>query len=252
MTRTIRFTGILMFLGAILCRFCAAQSAEDTVPEVMGELRAADRVRLQRVEELEQWRMEKERLKLLKDALEHEEQALRDRRETLLTELEALRRRRQRIAEARRRREEVYGVLEELAVRLERALARVDRQGPPGLVPPPAAAAGTTADARVHLAGEMSRLRETEKRLRTSAVDTATGRLDGELRTVHILRVGGVAAWWMTLDGARVGVVLPASREPLLRPVTAEDAADRIRRAFGILWGQELPDWVTLPLGGAE
>jgi hypothetical protein len=245
--------GICLALLVLLCPAGAgAQSAGGPAEQVMRELRAADRARMQRVRELEEWRMERQRLELLRDALEHEKRSVQEEAENLRAEIKELRERRERVQQARDRREALMRVLRTTAERLEAGLAKIARKGPPGLVPPAANQVPATSDARVKLSGQVARLRETGKRLENSAVDMASGQLQGELRTVHCLRLGGVAAWWMTLDGERVGRVQAGGDLPTLRPVDDEDEAAAIRRAFDIAWGRELPAWVTLPLGRTE
>jgi hypothetical protein len=236
----------------LLCRPGATQSDEDVASQVMEDLKAADRARMQRVRELEDWQMEKQRLQLLRDALEEQTGDLEQRTEQVRAEVARLRERRARIAEARARHKALMQALEALAEKLNRALARIDRDGPPGLVPREAAELPVAADARVELSNALTRLRQARTRLETVDVEMADGRLNGEPRTVHCLRAGGVAAWWMTLDGKQVGIVRSDPAGTVLEPANSEDVAAEIRRAFKIAWGQEVPVWVTLPVGEAE
>lgn len=243
----------LALLAVLAVRTTPAADPDADAPEkVLRELRAAEEARIQHVRELEEWEMEKQRLQLLEDALEDQARRLEEQAAETQEDLGTLRTARERVQTARDRREAILQALDSTAEKLEGALARVAAAGPPALVPPDFGGQAASTDPRVRLSNALSRLRETEEALRTCDIELVSGILDGNPRTAHVLRLGGVAAWWMGLDGEELGTVSTGEQGIVFDRADTEADASAIRRAFNVRWGREVPDWVDLRLEGAK
>jgi len=141
-------------------------------------------------------------------------------------------------------------MLDALAERLEKALGVLAAESLPGLVPPDTAA-GVTDPAR-RFDAAVARLEETEGRLGTATVEIVTGALGGREVTVRLLRVGGVAAWWTSLDGSRAGAARRDGDVLALTPASSPEVVEAIQKAFAVAEGRAAPDWVVLPAGHLE
>jgi len=219
-----------------------------TIPrQVLAELRAANAARAERLTAEQAWALEKEKLELLAATVRREADRFtaaaakaKSDEAALKTTLAAARATQQRI-------EAVEAMIDTLAERLEQALERLAGRALPGLVPPDRAAGITDPPAR--LAAAVSRLDQTERQARKAGVELVTGTLAGEPVTVKLLRAGGVAAWWMSLDGKQTGQAVMADGKLSLTPASTEADGKAIRQAFGILEGQAAPTWSALPAG---
>jgi hypothetical protein len=214
--------------------------------EVMAELRAAGAARARLLKERQQWAVEKEKLQLLKSTVLREAERHRAAA-AAARQVEA--KLRKRLAErkgGRQRLESVEAAVDALCERLEKALADLARRSLPGLVPPDRAA-GITEPGR-RLAAGVERLEEARRRTRRAGVEVVGGLLGERSMAVRLLRAGGVAAWWMSLDGKLAGTAAVRDGQTVLRAVTEPPDVQAIRKAFAMAEGRETPDWALLPV----
>jgi len=236
----------LLLLAACLLTLPFALAAAP----VQAHLAAAHRARSQLAEEEQAWAVERERLELLIAAVRQRAQRLRadaqkaaKKRADLAGEVEALSAKQERLRQ-------VEAMLDALAERLEKALGVLAAESLPGLVPPDTAA-GVTDPAR-RFDAAVARLEETEGRLGAATVEIVTGTLGGREVTVRLLRVGGVAAWWTSLDGSRAGAARRDGDVLALTPASSPEVVEAIQKAFAVAEGRAAPDWVVLPAGHLE
>lgn len=229
--------------SAVVCLF--ASSALSAEPDATLEsLRAADRARETDATEAQAWAEEKARLELLITTIAEQTQSARQRTSEALAELRTLRNSQPTVESGRQ-------ILEDgayqTAVKINDALDRLARTTPPGLVPP---RGQRRADPRRALDEALHRLERTERAAATVSVSIAAGRLDGDPRSVEVVRFGGVAAWWRSLDGATGGEA--AMVDGQLRLVENPEALDEIALASAIAKGRAAPVIVLLPVAQAR
>jgi hypothetical protein len=222
-----------------------AGEEEDRAGKVMAELQGANTARSRLLKEEQDWEMEKQRLELLRSTIVEETRRLRaaasedKKRETEL-------RKKMTIAEARQQRlTQIEAMVDALAERLEKALEVLSKRSLPGLIPPDTAAG--IIDPSRRLAAAAGRLDQAHRRARASGIEIVEGRLDKEPVTIKLLRAGGAAAWWISLDGKRAGTATVENGSLVLKASTGPNDIAEIRKAFSIVSGQVAPDWVTLP-----
>lgn len=218
--------------------------------QVMAELRAANAARARLLTEHQDWAGEKEKLALLKSTVLREA----DRQKAAASaarraEADLRKRLAERQADQRRLRS-VEAVVDALCERLEKALDELAKRSLPGLVPPDRAA-GITQPAR-RLAAGTERLEEARRRTKRAGVEVVGGHLEGRRLAVKLLRAGGVAAWWLSLDGKLAGTAAVRDGRVVLRRVADERDVQAVRKAFAIAEGRAAPDWALLPAGPAR
>jgi len=225
----------------------ASTTAGPSVPDqVVRELRAASRARSQLLKEEQAWAMEKEKLLLLKSAIENEAQrhtrlaADAKRQESALEAGSA------QLAAQRDRLVLVEAMIDALAQRLEAALDELHERALPGLIPPDQAAA--ILDPGQRLTAAAQRLAQAKHRAEMSSIEIVSGRLGSQTLTVKLLRLGSVASWWVSLDERQAGTArAEAGGLVLTLAATAEGAAE-IKTALAIAEGRAAPEWVVLPM----
>jgi len=237
--------------GALLCpALPGAAGAEPTTQpvakRVLAELRSAGRARSQLLAERQAWAARKARLELLKSTIVREAARQRAAAAEARKAQAALQTRRARQKARKERLVSVEAMVDSLCERLERALAGLARRSLPGLVPPDRASAIT--DLQRRLAAGIERLDEAARRARRPAVEVVNGTLAGRTVAVKLLRLGGVAAWWLSLDGNLAGSAGVREGQVVLQPTADPRDTEAIRRAFDIAEGRGTPDWVILPL----
>lgn len=242
-----------VWAGLVLACFVSAgraRAGDANVPvvseQVLSELRGAGEARKALLAEHQDWALDREKLELLKatilgEAQRHGKQAQQARQAE-----KALRDRLQRQQERHGRLLAVEAAVDSLCERLEKALADLAGRSLPGVVPPDRSESVTEPARR--LAAAVERLDDAARRAKRSAVEVVGGSLAGRPTAVRLLRIGGVAAWWMSLDGHSVGTAAVRDGRCVLTPTTEAPDADAIRKAFGIAEGRATPDWVLLPV----
>ncbi len=255
--------GLAAALAMLLAASAAAFAADadgsgrpSTADRVAAELRAARAARSRLLAERQQWQAEQARLELLRETVRREARRLEAaadnaaRREAELRK--RLARRQKRLDRLQALRQAVGGVCDRLAGALDKLAA----QSLPGWIPPATAAAA--ADAAQRLTAASERLTEAERRAGTAGVEVVAGRLGGRTLAVRLLRAGGAAAWWVSLDGRQAGTASMAGGQLTLQPAATAEDAEAIRKAFAVAESRAAPDWTLLPVpagkpkGGAE
>ena len=238
-----------------LILLCPAGGAEtpaekpkpSTAEQAMAELRAANAARAQLLNEQQAWALEKEKLELLKSTVRGEAERFRTAAAKARQAEADLRKQTAERQATRRRLKLVEAMVDSLCERLEKALAKLAGTSLPGLVPPDRAA-GITDPAR-RLAAGAQRIDDAERMARSAGVEIVQGTLAGRPATVKLLRAGGVAGWWITLDGRRTGTAEVADGKLILLPTVEPGDIEAITKAFTIVEGRGTPDWVLLPMG---
>lgn len=235
--RTVGFAlGVVLSLGP--SGSASAQQAE----EALASLRQADRFRQEDAREAQAWAEEKARLELLLATLQEQAAALRKRS---VKDRRTLQRERSELPPPP---EAILSRLEAAALRVARdihqGLQNLERQVPPGVVPSQASGRTTPEQA---VDGALHRLERTERAMRSVEVLVASGQLNGQLRSVELVRVGGVAAWWRSLDGLEGGEATMFEGQLVLFPVKDPEDLAAIGRAADIAKGRRAPEVVVLP-----
>ena len=243
--------------GALLVALCAVLSilpgaaprepAADDVPgQVLTELRHANAARAQHLAEQQDWAMEAQRLQLLLATVNDEASRLTAEADDALKEQAALRKHVAGLRDRQERLEQIEAIVDTLCEQLERALDDLAARSLPGLVPPDQAAQITEPGKR--LAAAAARLETTERRAAKAAVEIVQGSLGGKIITIKLLRLGGVAAWWIALDGRQTGSATMVGRTLTLRLAAAPQDAEEIRKALAIVEGRAAANWTLLPM----
>jgi len=219
--------------------------ASDVPDRVMAELRAANAARSQLLQAEQDWALEKEKLKLLKSTVLREAARLRAAADEAARQETNLGKRTTGARAQRKRLDEVEAMVDALAERLEKALEATGRRYLPGLVPADRAAGIT--DPAERLSAAAGRLAEARRQAGAARIELVSGFLAGRALTVKLLRAGGVAAWWMSLDGADSGPATLADGKLLLTAARTAGDDEAIRKAFAIAEGHAPPAWSLLP-----
>ncbi len=211
---------------------------------ILEALRAADVARQTEATEAQAWADEKARLELLLTSIEERIGAERRRRDRARAELRTL--------EATTP-EPPTAALEtgtaEMSAKIDDSLDALAQSVPPGLIPP----RGTQrANPREALDQALHRLERAERAVKTVDVSVATGRLDGTPVSVEVIRLGGVAAWWRSLDGTAGGEAFMVRGQLELRPADDADSLEAIALASVIAKGRAAPQIVLLPVRHAR
>ena len=239
---------VLLSALAVTARAQTSQpdSNQPVAKQVMSELRAAGEARAQLLKEQQQWALEKEKLELLKSTVMREAK-LRRAAATKARQAETeLRQRLEQHKVAQQRLKSVEGVVDALCERLEKALAKRAGKSLPGLVPPDRAASITEPGRR--LAAGVDRLRQVRRRAKQAAVEIVSGSLENQTIAVKMLRAGGVAAWWLSLDGKQAGPATVRDGQVILTKATKLEDVQAIQNAFAIAEGRGTPNWALLPV----
>lgn len=214
--------------------------------QVMVELRQANAARAQLLHEEQDWAMEAERLELLLATVNDEARRLTAEADEALRDQAKLQKQLADVRARRERAEEIEATVDTLCERLERALDDLASRSLPGLVPPDRAADITEPDKR--LAAAARRLETTERRARKAGVEIVQGSLDGKIVTIKLLRLGGVSAWWLTLDGGQAGTAMMVAGALTLSRADRPRDVEAIGKAMAIVEGRAAPDWSLLPI----
>ena len=235
--RQVRCPALILAATVALCPAFGFSAEPESVLET---LRAADTARQTNATEAQAWAEEKARLELLLTTLRERTAAARRARTKAQQALRAL--------TAKSTRPPVVS-LETATIRTGRqiddALDALAKQVPPGLIP---ARSAERANPREALDRALHRLERAERALRTVVVSVAPGRLDGEPKSVEVVRLGGVAAWWRSLDGASGGEAQMIDGELRLYRVDDDAVLEAIAKASAIAKGRAAPEIVLLPI----
>lgn len=213
----------------------------------MTELQAAGAARAQLLREQQVWAMEKEKLDLLAAVLGDEAGDLAAEAAESTRQLSQLRKQMAGMTARRQRLKLIEAMIDTVAERLENALDAAAAEYLPGLVP--ADTAAEIIDPARRLTAAADRLDAAERHARKPGIELVLGDLGDVSATVKLLRLGGVAAWWSSLDGRKAGTARMIDGKLRLTEAAASQDADAIKRAFAIVEARAAPGWVMLPAG---
>ncbi|MCK6438944.1 MAG: DUF3450 domain-containing protein [Planctomycetes bacterium] len=212
--------------------------------QVLTELEAANRARSGLTREEAEWQREKQRLELLASTLENEITKLNKERKDSEATLEILRREASNDPGDARLHERTE-LARECAQVIDDRLNTLSAETPPGTIPDPSP---TQSEPIALLESAGKRLGEAERRAGQFAVEVVTGRLGEHERAVKLLRLGGAAAWWISLDGKEAGSAAMQQGTLVLKHAKDEQEARNIREAVEIAEGLREPRFVILPV----
>ncbi len=232
----------------IVCIFGVVMTAPlgvlsgSTADEAIEYLRSANELRSQRSSEEQSWQLERERQELLLATLADELKRIETKQGTLKAQIATLEV--ERPTEIAKNANQIESLMTEIASHIERELERRAPTLPPGALPTPLIDRGTPAET---LASAMKSLSEAERRAGQVSIELVEGTLDGQARSVELLRLGGLAAWWTSLDGGQAGTASMVQGALTLQLEPNIATRDAISQAIRIARGRAAPSLVTLP-----
>ncbi|MEC9464601.1 MAG: DUF3450 family protein [Myxococcota bacterium] len=134
--------------------------------------------------------------------------------------------------------------MSELTSRVQAALENRLPTLPPGALPTPLIEGATPAEM---LASAMKTMSEAERRAGQVSIELVEGTLGTEVRSVELLRLGGLAAWWSSLDGTEGGTATMRDGKLSLELASDGTVQQAISQAIRIARGRAAPSLVTLP-----
>jgi hypothetical protein len=233
---------ILLALDALRSTAATAEAAPvDPASVVLEHLHAANQARSDWAKEEAAWNLERQRLQALLEAtridtahVEHEASRAEAARDAARTRLASL--------GSRNDLDAVRSQLTEAGDHLSTRLAALAATLPPGVIP---AVSGTgdegTFDAAVRA------LEAAERSAGVLMVDVVTGQRNGMPEAVKMLRVGGAAAWWVSLDGTAAGIVRIDAGKVILLAAPDEVGRNAIMTALAQAEGRSPPAVILLP-----
>lgn len=210
---------------------------------VVAALTEADEARQTEAAEAADWKRDQAKLELL-IATNHQ---LIDAEQRRLAELES------QLSQAQGRLPEApQAVLQAVATlagacaeRINDQLDRLARFNPPGVID------ARKKDARseeAELDHALHRLERAERAAASVEVRIITGELRGKPRSVEMVRVGGVAGWWRSLDGSEAGEIEVKEGKLILHLSPDPDLSEQIAIGLSIAKGKRASELVYLPL----
>jgi len=140
----------------------------------------------------------------------------------------------------------VEKVADSLAETLNRELDRTEKNVFPGIVPDADKTPPDDPGERFRRA--LFRLENAENAQKEWNCEIVSGWLGQQELAVRLLRYGGTAAWWLSLDGKAAGTAKMVNGKLALRPADNPEIAENIARAFAAFAGRLAPDWIMLPV----
>ena len=130
-----------------------------------------------------------------------------------------------------------------LATAIQENLLALQNSTLPGALPPPK----KLDQLQDSFASAYQALHETENRSEEVRIELASGRLHDPRISVHLLRLGGIAGWWQSLDGKKRGTATMEHGHLVLRDNGTLENQSAIEKAIHIAQGRLAPALVTLP-----
>lgn len=197
----------------------AADTPPPTPQALMADLVAANEARAAVGREANAWDHERARIQALVDAITEERDRLTAEAERLATATADLEAERRRLGDSSDL-DAVRADLDASATAVREALQALAVQVPPGTVDVPAAGGERAFDEA------MRALDVSERAASQVVVEIVTGRRGQGDLAVKLLRAGGAAAWWESLDGSAGGIA--TMRDGML---ILEDGDEALRQA---------------------
>jgi len=210
---------------------------------VLDDLTAANEARARRLQEQDEWVRERQRMELLQATIGRETERAEDAAAASRQTIRDLEQNGRVQIEERRKVEALRSLLDRLSGRIHAALTAIEKACPPGVIPGQQPQSSATAEMRFLKATDL--LAQAKRESSRAGVEIVSGLLDGEVVTVRLLRLGGIACWWRSLDGKQSGRAAVSEGELRLSTVTADEGVS-IGRAFDMVVGRSAPGWVVL------
>ena len=227
----------------------AAQDVESP-QQILDTLSKADRARSAESQAQAAWRQESQNLKALVASLQTALKQLKDQQAKEQSALSSEEAKAKALQDKEPPREALDAALTTLADEKEAKLNAFAAKLLPGIVP--AAATTKTSSPLERLQDIARRLRTTKSELSKWDVAILDGQRGGKTVAVKVLRCGGVAAWWQSLDGSAQGVAAWDGNGLTLHDASNPESAKQIETALAIIEGRRVPELITLPFDKAK
>ncbi|MCJ8328993.1 MAG: DUF3450 family protein [Lentisphaeria bacterium] len=230
---------IVAFVLCISAPICA-----DDTGLLLEELKQANQARSMRNKEKQDWLLEKEKLNALLNTLKQENQNLKARESSALKKKEELAKKLSLEAVISDEKAAVEAFAKEIKTLVDAYLKALESKTLPGIV----AAAKQQQSVLRAFSDSMSRLSKAEREARNIQVDTLAGFLNGNLKSVEVLRLGGICAWWLTRDGKLAGLANVVDGKLILTELKDAGQLAVIQKAIAIAKGKQNAELIALPL----
>ena len=211
-------------------------------------LRAANEARSTNTKEQSDWNAESERLRLLLKSVRQEVEQLKAQEAATQESIVTLEQKKRALVPKEQKQTDIETLALELIAQIHGTLDQIGQKALPGVIPPK-----QKRDASVleRLKDALKRMEDAERNAAGRSVEVVTGTLNGNALTVELLRLGGVSAWWRSLDGQKTGAAWVESGQILLQELTSTDERRAISDAIAIAKGRAPPKLVILPFAHA-
>lgn len=235
----------MILLGVVIP--CTTEDKPSEAEMVIEQLRAADSARKTLLKERQEWELESQRLKLLVSTVNRKTDRYKKQAEQDLKRVAEYGEKDRQLADLRDRFQAVSKVVDQLASELKKELDTIDTESIPGFIAPHSEAA---TDSAGRLAEGIVRLTRSRQRGRESAVELVSGLHKENEITVHLIRAGGAASWWISLDSKRAGTARREGDKLILSEAESKADAGEIIKAMEILKNRRSPEILILPGAG--
>ena len=236
--------GLCSFFSFVSSAY-AQTPAEQIADRVLTALKGASEARSDNAREAQNWKEERQRLNVLQQTINQRIGQQRLQAKELRRGIADLKAQNEALEPQRLTIKNLELLAESQASVIDQSLDALALTLPPGIVPKYRA---VNVEAIEKLQNALNRLETTENNLQNVAVELSTGQRNGKTLAVEILRVGGAATWWRSLDGETAGHVQIKQGKLLLEPVENADDRKAILKACDIAKGRAAPQIVALPL----
>jgi len=237
-------------LVLLVCCVTTVLPGEVPVSEkILHQLQSAGHARRTLLKEREEWAAEKQRLELLVSTVQQRSARYRKKTEENQKRIAEYGKKDRELADLRDRHQAVSEVIDQMAAWLKKQLDEMDTESIPGLVAP---ATEKADDPAGRLSSGVIRLTRSIERGRDSAIELVSGFIGEKEITVNLVRAGGVAAWWVSLDWNKAGVARVEDGRLILEPAAGFVEAGEIKKALEILKKRRSPELLILPAASGD
>jgi hypothetical protein len=237
-------TLLALCVGLSISDANAQPSTTKIADRILATLRAASESRSKNAQEAHTWKEERQRLNVLHQTVTQRIVQQEARAKKMRAEVVKLDKQNQALEPQRANITRLEILASNQARLIAEKLHALSLTLPPGVVPE---ARPQQSDPLDQLQAAMNRLEATENNLSNVAVELSTGILATKSIAVEVLRVGGAAAWWRSLDGKQAGQAEIKNGQVLLSLATSRSDRKAILMACDIAKGRAAPSIIALP-----
>ena len=232
-------------LAMALC-LCTSIVAEETPHAHLEQLRAANLARQTLAKEKDAWASEQQRLQLLIEEARRQISNQKVFIENNNAAIERIHKKLSNLENQTVRSAEINEVLIELAVRIKNAL--VERAGrlPSGSIE--RVQGDTHAEASMQFLRSAASLKQALANAKSWRSSLSSGTLNGKRIAYDQISMGHVAAWWVSRDQSKAGIIERRAGENVLHQIEDARIVEAIKSAVAIVHGDRSPQAVVLPI----